>query len=73
VAQDRAEHVETGLEVTVPAGVFEDCVEVTETTPLNPNEESTKVYCRHVGLVIDGDLELAAIFSDDHDDHDDKD
>ena len=70
VALDRGEHVATGLEVTVPAGVFEDCVEVTETTPLNPNEESTKVYCRDVGLVIDEDLELAAIFGDD-DDHDD--
>jgi hypothetical protein len=68
VAQDRAEHVETGVEINVPAGVFEDCVEVTETTPLNPEEESTKVYCRDIGLVIDGDLELAAIFGDDHDD-----
>jgi hypothetical protein len=67
VAQDRAEHVATGVEINVPAGVFEDCVEVTETTPLNPGEESTKVYCRDVGLVIDGDLELAAIFGDDHD------
>jgi hypothetical protein len=67
VAQDRAEHVETGVEINVPAGVFEDCVEVTETTPLNPEEESTKVYCRDIGLVIDGDLELAAIFGD-HDD-----
>ncbi len=68
VALDRAEHVGTGLEITVPAGVFEDCIEVTETTPLNPEEESTKVYCRDVGLVIDGDLELAAIYGDDHDD-----
>ncbi|HSC05590.1 MAG TPA: hypothetical protein VLD59_02055 [Steroidobacteraceae bacterium] len=66
VALDRAEHVETGVEITVPAGTFEDCIEVTETTPFNPNEESTKVYCRDVGLVIDGDLELTAIFGDDH-------
>jgi hypothetical protein len=71
VALDRAEHVETGLEITVPAGTFDDCIEVTETTPLDPNEESTKVYCRDVGLVIDEDLELTAIFGDDHDDHDD--
>jgi len=68
VALDRAEHVATGEEVEVPAGVFEDCVGVTETTPLNPDEESTKVYCRDVGLVIDGDLELAAIYGDDDDD-----
>lgn len=71
IALDRAEHVETGLEITVPAGVFEDCIEVTETTPLNPGEESTKVYCRDVGLVIDGDLELTAIFGNDHDRDDD--
>jgi len=70
VALDRAEHVATGEEVEVPAGVFEDCVEVTETTPLNLDEESTKVYCRDIGLVIDGDLELAAIYGDDHDDDD---
>jgi len=65
VALDRAEHAATGEEVEVPAGVFEDCIEVTETTPLNPDEESTKVYCRDIGLVIDGDLELHAIFGDD--------
>jgi uncharacterized Fe-S cluster protein YjdI len=65
VALDRGEHVATGFRINVPAGVFEDCIEVTETTPLNPDEESTKVYCRDIGLVIDGDLELAAIFGDD--------
>ena len=68
VALDRAEHVATGEEIEVPAGVFEDCIEVTETTPLNPDEESTKVYCRDVGLVIDSDLELVAIYGDDADD-----
>jgi hypothetical protein len=72
VALDRAEHVETGLEITVPAGTFDDCIEVTETTPLDPNEESTKVYCRDVGLVIDEDLELTAIFGDDHGDDDER-
>jgi len=65
VALDRAEHVATGEEVEVPAGVFEDCIEVTETTPLNPDEESTKAYCRDVGLVIDDDLELFAVYGDD--------
>jgi hypothetical protein len=70
VAQDRAEHVANGQEVEVPAGVFEDCIEVTETTPLNPDEESTKVYCPGVGLMIDGDLELVAVFGGRHgDDH----
>jgi hypothetical protein len=53
-----------GLEVEVPAGAFRNCVEVTETTPLEPGEESIKVYCPNVGLVIDDDLELMAVFDD---------
>ena len=51
-----------GLEVEVPAGEFRDCVEVTETTPLEPGEESVKVYCPQVGLVRDGVLELIAVY-----------
>jgi hypothetical protein len=61
-AQDRGEHTALGLEIEVPAGVFEDCVEVTETTPLEPGEESIKVYCPGVGLVIDEELELIASY-----------
>ncbi|TAK50867.1 MAG: hypothetical protein EPO25_18165 [Gammaproteobacteria bacterium] len=60
VAQDRAEHTAIVGEVTVPAGSFEDCVEVTETSPLEPGQESLKVYCPGIGLVIDNDMELAA-------------
>jgi hypothetical protein len=58
VAMDRAEHVAMGLEIEVPAGIFDDCVEVLETTPLDPDEESTKVYCPGIGLVIDDEAEL---------------
>lgn len=61
-AKDRGEHTAMGLEVEVPAGVFRNCVEVTETTPLEPGEESIKVYCPNVGLVIDDDLELMAVY-----------
>jgi hypothetical protein len=61
-AKDRARHTALGLEIEVPAGVFRDCVEVTETTPLEPGEESIKVYCPQVGLVIDDDLELMAVY-----------
>ncbi len=60
VALDQAEHVEMGLEVEVPAGEFEDCVEILETTPLEPGSESTKVYCAEVGLVIDNDAQLVS-------------
>jgi hypothetical protein len=61
-AKDRAEHTALGLTVEVPAGVFKNCVEITETTPLEPGEESIKVYCPHVGMVIDEELELIAVY-----------
>jgi hypothetical protein len=65
VALDQAEHTAMGLHVSVPAGNFSGCLEATETTPLEPGSESTKVYCPDVGLVIDGDLELSEIVEDD--------
>lgn len=58
IAEDRAEHIEMGLEVTVPAGTFEDCVLVLETTPLEEGAETEKTYCPGVGLVIDDVVEL---------------
>jgi hypothetical protein len=63
-AKDRGEHTAMGFEAEVPAGMFRNCVEVTETSPLEPGEESIKVYCPNVGLVIDDDLELMAIYED---------
>jgi len=60
IALDRAEHVAMGLEVTVPAGTFTDCVEVVETTPLEPGTQSEKIYCPGVGLVKDGPVELVS-------------
>ena len=68
VAQDRAEHVAMGFKVETPAGRFSQCVEVTETSPLEPGAESTKVYCPGVGLVKDNDLELVEIGDDEDDD-----
>jgi hypothetical protein len=65
VALDRAEHTAEGLEVETGAGDFRGCVEVTETTPLDPGAESTKVYCPGVGLAVDGDLVLDEISEDD--------
>jgi hypothetical protein len=57
VALDRAEHVKMGLTVTTPAGPFEECVEVKETTPLERGV-STKVYCAELGLVVDNAVKL---------------
>lgn len=62
VALDRAEHVATDLEIQTPAGQFEDCIKVKETSPLEPGSTSIKFYCPQVGLVGDGDLKLTAIY-----------
>jgi hypothetical protein len=57
VALDRAEHVKMGLTLTTPAGTFEECVQIKETTPLEPGV-SIKHYCAEVGLVMDGVVKL---------------
>ena len=62
-AKDRVEHTSLGFEVEVPAGTFKNCVEMTETTPLEPGEVSLKTYCPNVGMVRDGDLELIKVFN----------
>ena len=58
VAMDQAEHVAMGLDVNTPAGNFSRCVEVVETTPLEPGSQSVKRYCPGVGLVFDNGAEL---------------
>jgi hypothetical protein len=70
VALDRAEHVRIGVEVEVPAGVFQGCIEIEESSPLEPGTTSTKVYCPEIGLVVSGDLELVAVYDRDRDDDD---
>jgi hypothetical protein len=69
VALDRAENKTMGMTVDVPAGTFEDCVEVIETSPLDePGHESRKVYCEGIGQVIDGAVELVDFDIADDDD-----
>jgi hypothetical protein len=62
MALDRAEHVGTDLEISLGAGNFDDCIETAETSPLEPDAESTKFYCPGAGLGIDGDLEAFAVY-----------
>ena len=62
IALDRSEHKRVGFTVHVPAGRFDDCLYVEETSPLEPGSISPKTYCRDVGLVRDADLELTAIY-----------
>jgi hypothetical protein len=75
VAEDRAEHVAMGLTVKTPAGTFRNCVEIVETTPLEPGAQSVKRYCPGIGLVMDGAVTLVGVdfASDDDDDEDDDD
>jgi hypothetical protein len=60
VAEDRAEHLSVAEEIAVEAGSFENCLLVEETSPLEPGEESIKVYAPGVGLVQDDALYLVA-------------
>ncbi len=58
-ALDRAKNIAMGLDVTVPAGSFGDCVAVKETNPLEPGEDPDfKIFCPGVGIVMDEELEL---------------
>jgi hypothetical protein len=61
VALDRAEHTAMGLTIATPAGTFRNCVEVIETSPLEPGHESLKRYCPGVGLVVDDGLVLEEV------------
>ncbi len=58
IAEDHAKIVAIGQEVTVPAGTFDDTINVDETSPLEPGQVSKKSYARGVGLLNDGELEL---------------
>jgi hypothetical protein len=71
VALDRSEHKRTGFSMHLPAGKFDNCLEVEETTPLEPDDIGHKIYCRGVGLVKDDDLELTAIYGSGSEESDD--
>jgi len=58
VAMDRFEVTSVSEKVTVPAGTFENCVKMQETTPLEPEVKEYKLYARGAGLLTDGSLKL---------------
>jgi hypothetical protein len=70
VALDRAEHIAMGLTVETPFAVLRDCVEVLETSPLEPGAESVKMYAPGIGLIVDGPLRLVDVILDADDDDD---
>jgi hypothetical protein len=48
-----AETIETGLEKTVPAGTFKNCVRIREQGVINHNDVTDRIWCPEVGLVAD--------------------
>ena len=58
VAMDRAEIVSLTESLTTPAGRFETCLKVLETTPLEPDAREFKLYAPGVGLIQDGSMRL---------------
>jgi hypothetical protein len=58
IALDRAEHVSDTATVVTPAGTFSNCLQVVETSPLEPGHQSHKSYARGIGLIQDGDVLL---------------
>jgi len=61
VALDRAENVEMGLTVDVPAGHFTGVVRIKETNPLDPNGKEFKLYAPGVGVIVDDFLSLVEV------------
>jgi hypothetical protein len=58
VAMDRVEVVSIDETVKTPAGTFEHCVHLKETTPME-SDVSHKYYAPGVGMIRDDDFELA--------------
>jgi hypothetical protein len=58
VAMDRVRILTRDARVTTPAGTFEHCIRLEETTPLEPGVKDYKVFAPGVGIVQDGSLQL---------------
>jgi len=58
IAMDRVEVVSTTETVRTPAGTFEHCVHLRETTPLE-RDVSHKYYAPGIGIIKDDEFELA--------------
>lgn len=61
IAMDRAEVISVGERITTPAGTFENCVHIKETSPLEKGMADHKWYAPGVGLVKDGEFVLVKI------------
>lgn len=59
-AMDRAEIIADDVTMTTPAGTFENCIRVKETSPLEPGSICYKTYAPGIGMIQDEDLLLAS-------------
>lgn len=65
IAMDRAEIISITETMITPAGEFSNVLITEETTPLEPEEKSYKLYAPGVGLIKDGNLLLVKyVFED---------
>jgi hypothetical protein len=58
VAQDRSQIISTNERVSTRAGRFNNCVELIESSPIDPEVMGEKTFCPGVGITVDGDLRL---------------
>lgn len=58
IAMDRGENLSLTETASTPAGTFENCLKVEETTPLEPDQKEYKLYAPGIGVVQDEDLLL---------------
>ncbi len=59
-AMDRAEIIADDVTLTTPAGVFENCIKVEETSGLDPSDKCYKIYAPGIGMIQDEDLVLTS-------------
>jgi hypothetical protein len=60
LALDRAEVISTSETISTPAGVFTNALVTLESSGLDPDDTSQKVYAPGIGLVQDDDLTLVS-------------
>jgi hypothetical protein len=58
IAMDRVEIVSKNETLKTPAGLFQDCLKMEETSPLEPKAREFKIYAKGIGVIRDGKLLL---------------
>ena len=58
IAMDRAEIISSTEKAETPAGAFNNCLKIEETTPLEPRAKEYKIHAPGIGLIKDEQLVL---------------